>query len=368
MCERYALWTKETNVRALIFRNSSLVVDDMPDPEPDEGQVLVKTLAAGICGSDVHIRDLAAQAPPGSFPEEVVWGHEFCCELLGYGTNTERKLKPGTRVCSVPIAYSTRGASMLGAASERPGGFAERMVLNESMLVPVPDGMPTEHAVLTEPMAVGWHAVEQSRVQPGDVPLVIGCGPVGLAVIAGLAIKGVHPIIAADFSPTRRKMAETMGADIVLDPADGSPYGRWQRELTPDSVVADASSQVDIRAILGMGPKLRPGVIFECVGVPGVIQQILDGAMRETRVVVVGVCMERDEILPLSGLNKQVSIQFSIGYTPQEFAQTLRHLADGRIDGTSWITGKVGLNEAAATFDDLKNPERHVKILIEPWR
>jgi threonine dehydrogenase-like Zn-dependent dehydrogenase len=86
MCERYALWTKETNVRALIFRNSSLVVDDMPDPEPDEGQVLVKTLAAGICGSDVHIRDLAAQAPPGSFPEEVVWGHEFCCELLGYGT------------------------------------------------------------------------------------------------------------------------------------------------------------------------------------------------------------------------------------------------------------------------------------------
>lgn len=239
-------------MRALIFRNSPLVVDDMPDPEPDEGQVLVKTLAAGICGSDVHIRDLAAQAPPGSFPEEVVWGHEFCCELLGYGAGTEQKLKPGTRVCSVPIAYSTRGASMLGSAPERPGGFAERMVLNESMLVPVPDGMPTEHAVLTEPMAVGWHAVEQSRVQPGDVPLVIGCGPVGLAVIAGLAIKGVHPIIAADFSPTRRKMAETMGADIVLDPADGSPYERWQRELTPDGIVADASSQVDIRAILSI--------------------------------------------------------------------------------------------------------------------
>jgi threonine dehydrogenase-like Zn-dependent dehydrogenase len=257
---------------------------------------------------------------------------------------------------------------MLGGAPERPGGFAERMVLNESMLVPVPDGMPVEHAVLTEPMAVGWHAVEQSRAAPGDVPLVIGCGPVGLSVIAGLAIKGVHPIIAADFSPARRKMAATMGADIVLDPADGSPYEGWQRELTPDGVAADASSQVDIRAILGLGPKLRPGVIFECVGVPGVIQQILDGAMRETRVVVVGVCLERDEILPLSGLSKQVSIQFSIGYTPQEFTQTLRHLADGRIDGDSWITGKVGLNEAAGAFDDLKNPERHVKILIEPWR
>lgn len=333
-------------MRALIFRNSSLVVGDLPDPEPDEGQVLVKTLAAGICGSDVHIRDLAAKAPPGSFPSEVVWGHEFCCELLGYGAETEQKLKPGTRVCSVPIAYSSRGASMLGSASERPGGFGERMVLNESMLVPV----------------------AMAQVAPGDVPLVVGCGPVGLSVIAGLAIKGIHPIIAADFSPARRKMAETMGADLVLDPADGSPYEGWQRELTPDGVAADAGAQVDIRAILGMGPKLRPGVIFECVGIPGVIQQVLDGAMRETRVVVVGVCMERDEILPLSGLSKQVSIQFSIGYTPQEFTQTLRHLADGRIDGSSWITGKVGLSEAAGAFDELKNPERHVKILIEPWR
>jgi threonine dehydrogenase-like Zn-dependent dehydrogenase len=355
-------------LRALIFRNASLVVGDMADPEPDEGQVLVKTLAAGICGSDLHILDLAAKAPAGTFPAEVVWGHEFCCEVLDYGAGATRKLKPGTRVCSVPIAYSSRGASMLGSAPERPGGFAERMVLNESMLVEVPDGMPTEHAVLTEPMAVGWHAVGKAQLVPGDVPLVIGCGPVGLSVIAGLAIKGVHPVIAADFSPARRKMAEAMGADVVLDPAEGSVYERWQDELKPDGVEADASSQMDIRAILGLGPKLRPGVVFECVGIPGVLQQILDGAMRETRVIVVGVCMEKDEILPVIGLSKQVSIQFSIGYTPQEFAQTLGHLAEGRIDGATWITGKVGLDGAAQAFTDLRNPERHVKILIEPWR
>jgi threonine dehydrogenase-like Zn-dependent dehydrogenase len=242
------------------------------------------------------------------------------------------------------------------------------MVLNESMLVAVPDGLPTEIAALTEPMAVGWHAVAQANIRPGDVPLVIGCGPVGLSVIAGLAIKGIHPIIAADFSPFRRSMAEMMGADIVLNPADSSPYERWQDALTPDGRGTAARPQMDMMAVLGMGPRLRPGVIFECVGVPGMIRQIMDGAAYGTRLVVVGVCLAPDQIVPVTAITKQLSVQFTIGYTPAEFAQSLRHLADGRIDAASWITGKAGLDDAPTAFADLKNPEHHVKILIEPWR
>jgi threonine dehydrogenase-like Zn-dependent dehydrogenase len=355
-------------MRALIFRDGRLVVDEVPDPELDEGQVLVKTLAAGICGSDVHILDLAAQTPTRTFPDEIIWGHEFCCAVAGFGPGTDQKLGLGTRVCSIPVAYSARGVSTLGSAPGRPGGFAEYMVLNESMLIAVPDGLPTEIAALTEPMAVGWHAVAQANIRPGDVPLVIGCGPVGLSVIAGLAIKGIHPIIAADFSPFRRRMAETMGADVVLNPADSSPYERWQEALTPDGRSPAARSQVDMLAILGMGPRLRPGVIFECVGVPGMIQQIMDGAARGTRLVVVGVCLVPDQIVPVTAITKQLSVQFAIGYTPAEFAQSLQHLAGGRIDAASWITGKAGLDDALTAFADLKNPEHHVKILIEPWR
>jgi threonine dehydrogenase-like Zn-dependent dehydrogenase len=355
-------------MRALIFRDGRLVADEVPDPEPDEGQVLVNTLAAGICGSDLHLLDLAAQVPAGTLTSEVIWGHEFCCEVAGFGPGTDRKLEPGTRVCSVPVAYSARGVSALGSAAERPGGFAEHMVLNESMLIPVPDGLPTEIAALTEPMAVGWHAVARAGIRPGDVPLVIGCGPVGLSVIAGLAVKGIHPIIAADYSPFRRRMAETTGADVVLNPADSSPYERWQEELTPDGRSLGAGPQMDMLGVLGMGPKLRPGVIFECVGVPGMIQQIMDGAARGTRLVVVGVCLVPDQIVPVTGITKQLSVQFAIGYTPEEFAQSLRHLADGRIDAASWITGKAGLDDGPAAFADLKNPEQHVKILIEPWR
>ncbi|MCV5706983.1 hypothetical protein OFN27_27825, partial [Escherichia coli] len=88
----------------------------------------------------------------------------------------------------------------IGYNPDIPGAYAEYMPLAERMLLPVPDGMDPDHAALTEPMAVGVHAVNHARLAPADVPLVIGCGPIGLAVIAALKLHGVGPIIAADFS------------------------------------------------------------------------------------------------------------------------------------------------------------------------
>jgi threonine dehydrogenase-like Zn-dependent dehydrogenase len=231
------------------------------------------------------------------------------------------------------------------------------------LMLEVPNGLSTEQAALTEPMAVGWHAVEKARLTPEDIPVVIGCGPVGLAVIAGLKIKGIHPIIACDFSPARRKLAETMGADIVLDPAKDSPYKRWTDEATPEGY-----DPTNVISILGMGPKLRPGVIFECVGVPGIIQQMLEGAPRGARIVVVGVCMEQDKFEPFFAINKELNMQFVLGYTPEEFALTLHHLAEGKIDGSPMVTGRVGVEGVKQAFKDLSNPEVHAKILVEPWR
>ena len=364
-------------MRAAVFRNGDLVAAEIPEPKPELGQVLVKTLACGICGSDLHAFHHAdkmvetAKRSGSSFnmdtSKDIVFGHEFCAEILDHGPGTEGKLKAGTRVCSMPIAISIDGqkAKMhpVGYSNTKPGGFAEQMVLNESMLLEVPNGLPTEQAALTEPMAVGWHAVEKANVTKDDVPLVIGCGPVGLAVIAGLKIKGVHPIIAADFSPARRKLAEQMGADIVLDPKVEGPYARWTKEATPEGYDPE-----NIMTLLGMGPKMRPGVIFECVGVPGVIQQIFEGAPRFARVVVVGVCMEQDRFEPFFGINKELNVQFVLGYTPEEFALTLHHLAEGKIDGSPLVTGKVGVEGVKEAFTELGNPEKHAKILVEPWR
>ena len=359
-------------MRAAVYRRGDLVVDRMPEPVPGEGQVLVKSLACGICGSDLHMRLHAAHVMEQrrrtggagmDLGRDVVFGHEFCCEIIEHGPGTEKRLKPGTRVCSMPMTIVGKGVQAVGYSNDWPGGFAERMVLSERFLLPVPNGLSTAEAALTEPIAVGWHAVEMARLQKQDVPLVIGCGPVGLAVIAGLKQKGVGPIIAADFSPGRRGLAEAMGADIVVDPAAVSPYERWRDVATPEGY--DARS---VAAMLGQGPRPRPAVLFECVGVPGVIQQMLEGAPTGARIVVVGVCMQRDHLEPLWAIRKQLNLQFVLAYTGAEFAESLAHIAEGRIDVTPMITGTIGLDGVAQAFEDLANPERHAKILVEAWR
>lgn len=237
------------------------------------------------------------------------------------------------------------------------------MALNEMLLLEIPNGLSSEHAALTEPMAVGWHAVEKANLTPEDVSLVIGCGAVGLAVIADLKIKGASPVIAADFSPARRALAKAMGADVVIDPAKVSPYANWQEMSLPEGF-----DPYNIASLLGMGPMPRPGVIFECVGVPGIIQQIIEGSMKGTRIVVVGVCMERDGFEPLFAITRELNLQFVFAYTPEEFALTLHHLAEGKIDVAPLITGRVGLDEVKSSFAALANPEVHNKILVEPWR
>jgi threonine dehydrogenase-like Zn-dependent dehydrogenase len=354
------------------MRNHELVVDTVPEPEPAEGQVLVKTLACGICGSDLHALKYSERSIASSnradgvfgmdLGRDVLMGHEFCAEIVDYGPGCQKTLPTGTRVCSMPVAFGPGGLASVGYSNDVPGGYGELMVLTEAMLLPVPNGLGTEGAALTEPMAVGVHAVEKARITGEDVPLVIGCGPVGLAVIAALKLEGVAPIIAADYSPARRRLAETLGADIVVDPAESSPYETWTQAATPEGGSAAPGP------FPGLGPGLRPAVLFECVGVPGVIQQMLAGAARGARVVVVGVCMEADTIEPILAITKELNLQFVIAYTPQEFAETLGHIAEGRIPTGPLITGKVGVGGVAGAFEELASPEKHAKILVEPWR
>jgi threonine dehydrogenase-like Zn-dependent dehydrogenase len=360
-------------MRAAIMRNRQIVVDDVPEPEPGPGQVLVKTLACGICGSDLHMLkhadrmvELAKRTGQPSMMDlsrDIVMGHEFCGEILDHGSNTSKSLRAGARVCSIPIAFGPAGIRAVGYSNDAPGGYGERMILNEMMLLEVPNGLSTEHAALTEPMAVGYHAVEKAGLGDDDVPIVIGCGPVGLAVVAALKRKGVGPIIAADFSAARRRFAEQMGADIVVDPAQGSPYEKWNEIAIPPGLDLD-----NPMTLMMMQGQIRPGVVFECVGVPGLIQQILESAPRGARVVVAGVCMETDRIEPIFGINKELNVQFVLGYSPTEFADTLRHIAEGEIDVSPLVSDVVGVADVAAAFETLAQPDEHAKILVEPWR
>jgi threonine dehydrogenase-like Zn-dependent dehydrogenase len=359
-------------MRAAVMRDRRLVVDDVADPTPGPGEVLVKTLACGICGSDLHAlkhadRMVEASRRTGSpfvldVARDLVMGHEFCAEIVDYGPETTRGLRPGTRVCSLPLLVRGSDVQLVGYSNDTPGGYAEYMRLTEALLLEVPNGLSPQHAALTEPMAVGLHAVEMARLDRNDVPLVIGCGPVGLAVIAALRLREARPIVAADFSPRRRQLAAAVGADVVVDPAERSPYESWA------DVAAWKGDDAPPQLPWHPGPPMRPAVVFECVGVPGIIHQIMASVAAQARIVVVGVCMESDRIEPMFGINKELNVQFVIGYTPEEFARTLWTLAEGKIPVEPLITGSVGVDGVPRAFEELASPERHAKILVEPWR
>jgi len=342
------------------MRDWKLSVEEVPDPVPGPGQVLAKVLACGICGSDLHMlrhgaeqlrlaAELAESAPPEPFKlialepsAATVMGHEFCCEIVETAAGCDN-LKVGDIVVSVPVAFDAEGLYAVGYSSRYPGGYAEAMVLNDITGIKVPAVLSPRLAALTEPFAVGVHAVAKSRIEPGDAAVVLGCGPVGLAVIGALRLKGIGPIVAADFSPTRRALAAGLGADEVVDPNETTAIAAWQR--------------VD---------GIRPLVVFEAVGVPGMIDAAMRMAPRGSRVVVVGVCMQEDRIQPMAGIRGELSLQFVLGYEPDEFAQSLHAIADGTVDLAPIITGTVDLDGVPGAFADLARPDAHAKILVQP--
>jgi 2-desacetyl-2-hydroxyethyl bacteriochlorophyllide A dehydrogenase len=339
-------------MRAAVLREGRMVYrDDVPDPVPESGQVLVAVRSCGICGTDLHFAahgdemlalteqmadSIGAGGMKVDLNNDVFMGHEFSAEVLEAGPDTDTHA-PGTLVTSIPVLLSSRGVEPILSSNSTIGGYAERMLLSAPLLLSIPNGLDPKHAALTEPMAVGLHAVNKSHVQRGETALVLGCGPIGIAIIAALRFRGVETIVAADFTPKRRGLAAAMGAHQTVDPAQSSPFDT-----------------------------AKPDVVFEAVGVPGIIDDVLLRAKPGTRLVVAGVCMQPDTVHPLFAIAKEINVQFVLAYDPQEFADSLRAIAEGEIDVSPVITGDVGLEDVGAAFDDLADPERHCKILVTP--
>jgi threonine dehydrogenase-like Zn-dependent dehydrogenase len=377
-------------MKAVSCKQAKLDVVDRPEPTPGKGQVLIDVLRCGICGSDLHARhhcdevaDVMEESGYDEFmrsDQEIVFGHEFCGEIVEHGPKTRKKNATGTTVVALPLLRGGGGVHPIGLSTAAPGAYAERMVVEQSLTVPVPNGLAPEVAALTEPMAIGWHAVRRGEVKKGQVAVVIGCGPIGLAVICLLKAKGVRNIVASDFSAGRRALAKACGADVVVDPAKDSPYassedhGHVTMPAAMDLAVGSMEKLRRLplpwwhvwRAAEALGAMPKSPVIFECVGVPGVIDTIIAGAPAFSRVVVVGVCMGTDQIRPAMAINKEIDLRFVLGYTPVEFRDTLHMLAEGKVDPRPLVTGQVGLPGVESAFDALGNPEVHAKILIDP--
>ena len=378
-------------MKAVVCQNAALDVVDRPEPEPGRGQVRLSVVRCGICGSDLHARhgmddwaDLAASAGYdrlGRSNEAVVFGHEFSGEVAEYGPGCSGDVPTGSPVVALPLIRSGDAVDGVGLSAHAPGAYAEQVLVQESMMLPVSNGLPSDVAALTEPMAVAWHAVRRGEVGKRQVAIVIGCGPVGLGVILMLKARGVRTVVASDFSPGRRALAARCGADVVVDPAVDSPYSAVRDRGHVDTVPEVLELAVGTREKLGrlpvpwwhvwrtaekLGAAPKHPVVFECVGVPGVIESIIEGAPLFSRVVVVGVCVGEDRFKPAMAINKEIDLRFVIGYSPLEFRDTLHMLAEGEVDPRPMITGEVGLPGVDAAFDALADPETHAKVLIDP--
>lgn len=339
-------------MRAMVLRGTNLSIEDVEKPRPGPGQVLARVLACGICGSDLHYarfaeglqaasrseRGVLANANPGA---GVVMGHEFVAAIEEAGPGVQGWSR-GDRVVSVPTLLGGDGARVdsIGYSSTNPGAYGEYVLMSAPLLLRVPEALADRVAALTEPCAVALHAVREARMQPGQRALVMGAGPIGLLTMLWLKHDGTDVAIS-DPAADRRDLAQSLGADRVLDPG---------RHTDPSGLTGE----------LG-GP---PPFVFECVGVEGTLQQALTLVARNGRVIVVGVCMIEDRIRPLLAINKHLTLQFVLGYSQPEFAEALQALAEGRIAGASVVTRSVRLQDLPAAFSSLADP-KDCKVVLE---
>jgi threonine dehydrogenase-like Zn-dependent dehydrogenase len=343
-------------MKAAYLQNNHIHVGEVPDPIPSKGQALVRTHTCGLCASDAHFlhqgdavvemsRKFGGPYAKLDLAQVIVMGHEYVGEIIDYGPGSRRPLKTGTRVTSQPVVRTAGGHSIIGQSHECPGGFGEYMLLDENALMEIPGGLDDERAAMTEPLAVGLEHARMGEPTLSDIPLVIGCGAIGLGVIAGLKLAGMGPIIAADLDANRRNIAIKMGADIVVDPRELSPYG----------------------SIHGLGAR-RATLVYECVGKPGLLNEIIRSVGFGARIVIGGFCLVPEEIYIPNAQSKRLKINFAAGEEQQDLDLALRSIADGKIDITPWLGGRIGLKEVESALYAMSSPAAPVRTVVDPRR
>jgi threonine dehydrogenase-like Zn-dependent dehydrogenase len=284
-------------------------------------------------------------------------GHEYCAEIVDYGPGTDRRWPAGTRVSSVPVLIRPDVVRIVGYSADAPGGFGEYFLMSEAVTQQVRGDLPSELVATSDAMAVGWHYVGRAALSTKEVPLVIGCGAIGLSVVAALKRKGIGPIVVADFSEERRALAMVMGADVAIDPAVLSPYSAWRG-------IAYGSAELT-RGIFD-GLDLPRCVVFECVGLPGVLDGIVRGCERDTRIFAAGSCPDGDHIHSVTAHGKGLNIQFGGGPQMGDWNEAMDEVCSGRLDVSPLVGSIVPLAGIAAAFDLARSGKGPARIIVRP--
>lgn len=318
---------------------SGVALEDREVRSPGPGELKIQVEASGLCGTDLHIAS-------GEYPlarPGVTLGHEFTGAIVETGPEVE-KFSVGERIVvdpNIPCRVCTYCHSSRPHLCEAPealgvtlnGGLAENSIVPITQAYRVPDGLPSEAAALTEPLACALHAVDLSGVRAGDSTLVLGAGAIGSLCAASLVAAGASSVLVSEPNPGRRERVREIGAEPV----------------DPESI---SEAQAD--------------VVFECVGRVETMRTAVEAARPGGTVMWVGVAGPEAEVAvrPYDVFRRELTIRGS--YTnPYVMERSLALLASGRLNWETIVTHRYSLDD----FEQAWTAHREgagLKVSVQP--
>jgi 2-desacetyl-2-hydroxyethyl bacteriochlorophyllide A dehydrogenase len=341
----------ETMTAVRLFGPGDLRLDTVPVPKPQAGEVLIKVWRSGICGTDLHIAKGTFPAP--NLP--LTLGHEFSGTIASVGEGADGLGVGSKVVVDINIScghcyYCSRGqklfcpnVSQLGV--HRAGGLAEYVVAPASNVYVLPDSLSLDDAAYVEPLACAIHGQDRIGIRSGDRVLIIGGGPMGLAHIALARLSGAASVIVSEPDPSRRALAERMGADVLLNPFE-TPLAE---------AIADITN--------GIGPD----VVIEAVGSVPTYESAVAVVRRGGRVLAYGAAPQ-DAVMslrPFDIYSKELTIVGSYAGTYDTWPRAIALLAAGRFSPGLIVDSIRPLSDAVEAIRALEHDRSTVKVHIQ---
>jgi (R,R)-butanediol dehydrogenase / meso-butanediol dehydrogenase / diacetyl reductase len=328
---------------AVLHGPGDLRLDNAQKPIAGANDLVIKVGAAGICGTDLHFRNMGPR-----FSDPMPLGHEFAGDVVDVGAKVTQ-FRLGDRV-----AYNSNNSPADMGRGGECGGFSNYVILRNvddhvQSLCRVPDDVSLEHAALVEPLSVAAHAVNRADPKPGESVTVFGVGPIGLGIVAALRMRGIEDIVAFDLSPLRRQRALALGARAVFDPRDKEPA-------------------VALKELRGAGTIWnieypRTDIYFEVSGAPGLLSQIAAFSMKRSRIIMVAMQREPVTFDGTRLMSKEITLIGASGY-PTEFPEVMGELAARSVDPEAMITHRFPFNDFLQAFEVANDANVAAKVLL----
>ena len=326
-------------------------IKDIDEPKSDNNRVIIDVKKCGICGSDIHYW-------VSGEPKGLVMGHEFCGIVTDSGSRSD--LKVGDRVTALPIApcgnctpcktgnvqYCRRTwDKAVGLSLDNPGALALKTSIRPDMVIKVPDNITDEEVAMTEPTAVGLHAVNLANIKIGDKVLVIGAGIIGLVSAMFAKKGGASLVVVSETNLKRANKAVSLGvADKYYDAKD---------ESFQNKVIEDTIEGYD--------------VVIDCSGVASAVTSAIMAVKPGGTIVLVGVATKPITIPTVMAVMKELTLKGAIAYTKEEFQMCINLMSNKEIDVLKFVSDIVSLDEVQSAYERLTSGnDDAIKILVDP--